>query len=172
MTTPLIVLCILLTPLLAAWVIGGRESIATGGVLGIAIAFAFFGVGHFAQNKEMVAMLPEFVPLRTELVLTTGVLEFAIAAGLLLRGTRRVAGYAAIAALVGFFPANIYAAINHTGMGGHAWGPVYLLIRAPLQMLLIGWAWGFAVRQVGVRHRPMIVKTLHGGTSDEADLHG
>ena len=52
----------------------------------------------------------------------------------------------AIAVLVGFFPANIYAALNQTGMGGHLWGPVYLLIRGPLQALLIWWTWYYAVR--------------------------
>jgi hypothetical protein len=31
-------------------------------------------------------------------------------------------------------------------MGGHTWGPVYLLIRAPLQALLVAWTWWFAVR--------------------------
>jgi len=31
------------------------------------------------------------------------------------------------------------------GMGGHLWGPVYLLIRVPLQLLLIGWSYWFAV---------------------------
>jgi hypothetical protein len=27
-------------------------------------------------------------------------------------------------------------------MGGHAWGPVYLLVRAPLQAVIAGWALG------------------------------
>ena len=36
----------------------------------------------------------------------------------------------AAAVLVLFFPANIYAAINHIPMGGHAWGPVYRLFAA------------------------------------------
>jgi hypothetical protein len=31
----------------------------------------------------------------------------------------------------------VYAAANSLGMGGHQWGPIYLLIRAPLQLLLI-----------------------------------
>lgn len=147
MTTPIIVLCILFLPLIAAWVIGGRQSVATGGVLGIAIAFVFFGIGHYAQTEAMVAMLPDFVPLRREFVLATGVLEFAIAVGLLLPTTRRASGFVAIAVLIGFFPANVYAALNYTGMGGHVWGPAYLLIRAPLQILLIGWVWVFAVRR-------------------------
>ena len=149
MTTPVLIVSILFLPLLASWVIGGNDRVGFGGVLGIAFAFVFFAVGHYAQTGPMAEMLPEFVPFRRQVVLATGALEVFIAAGILHPATRRLAGIAAIAVLVAFFPANIYAAINHVGMGGHAWGPVYLLIRAPLQMLLIVWAWLFLVRRPG-----------------------
>jgi len=37
-------------------------------------------------------------------------------------------------------------------MGGHAWGPAYLLIRAPLQLLILGWVYYFVLRNpFGVR---------------------
>jgi uncharacterized membrane protein len=32
-------------------------------------------------------------------------------------------------------------------IGGHAAGPAYLLIRLPLQLILIAWAWWFGVRR-------------------------
>jgi len=53
----------------------------------------------------------------------------------------------AVSVLVLFFPANIYAAINHIPMGGHARGPVYLLIRAPLQVIILSWVYWFTIRQ-------------------------
>jgi hypothetical protein len=34
-------------------------------------------------------------------------------------------------------------------MGGHAWGPVYLLIRAPLQAIIVFWVYWFTIRQPG-----------------------
>ena len=135
MTTPIIILCLLLLPLLVSWVVGGPDKARTGGLLGIALAFAFFGVGHFAQTEAMTRMMPSFVPFATPLVYATGVLELAVAAALLNPATRRLAGFAAIAIFIGFFPVNVFAAFNHTGMGGHVWGPDYLLIRAPLQAL-------------------------------------
>ena len=147
MTTPIIILCLLLLPLLSAWVIGGADKVKFGGVLGITLAFVFFGIGHYAQTDGMVAMLPDFVPLRRPLILATGMLEFAIAAGFLYNPMRRYAGIAAVSVLVLFFPANIFAAFNHIGKGGHQWGPVYLFIRAPLQAILIGWTWYFVVRR-------------------------
>lgn len=120
-----------------------------GGVVGLSIAFAFFGIGHFAQTVPMSEMLPSWVPARIPIVYATGILEFALAAGLLVPRWRRAAGWICIAVLIGFFPANIYAALNSMGMGAHQWGPVYLLIRAPLQLILIAWAYWFFARRAG-----------------------
>lgn len=146
MTTPLIILSLLFVPLLVARVVGGTSKTRLGGTIGIALAFAFFGVGHFVKTDAMTRMLPPFVPLATPLVLVTGLLELGIAAGLAHPAHRRIAGLFAIGVLVAFFPVNVYAAFNHTGMGGHVLGPIYLLIRAPLQALLIWWTWFFVVR--------------------------
>jgi len=49
--------------------------------------------------------------------------------------------------LVGFFPANIYAAWVQAPVGGHAWGLVYLWVRAPLQIVLVAWAWRFGLER-------------------------
>ena len=71
-----------------------------------------------------------------------------IALGFFVPGTRRFTGcVAATAVLVLFFPANIYSAINHIPMGGHEWGPVYLLIRAPLQVIIVLWVYWFTIRR-------------------------
>ncbi|MTH97707.1 hypothetical protein [Roseibium sp. RKSG952] len=147
MTTPLVILAILTLPLLGGRVLAGPDGARFGGHIGLAMAFVFFGVGHFVQTNGMIAMLPEAVPYRRELVLATGVLEFGIALGLVFRASRRAAGYAATAVLIAFFPANIHAALAYADMGGHAWGPVYLVIRAPLQILLLLWTWQFVLRR-------------------------
>lgn len=149
MTTPTIIVCLLLVPLLSGITIGGSGRARSGGTLGLALAFAFFGIGHFALTGAMVEMLPPFVPFAEALVYGTGLLEFAVAAGLLHPVSRRAAGRIAILVLILFFPVNVYAAFNQLGGGGHAWGPAYLLIRAPLQALLVGWAWYFVVRPTG-----------------------
>jgi uncharacterized membrane protein len=77
----------------------------------------------------MTLMLPTWVPAREALVYLSGVLEITVAVGLFVPRWRPMAGRCAAAMLVAFFPANVYAAIQHVPMGGHAWGPVYLLIR-------------------------------------------
>ena len=147
MITPIIVVSILLAPLIGAWCVGGNNKARLGGLVGISLAFTFFGAGHFIQTDAMVAMLLDIVPARRPLVLLTGFLELAIAIGLLVPGTRRFAGLAAIIVLISFFPANVYAAFNHTGMGGHIWGPEYLLNRLPLQAVLVFWTWTFVLRE-------------------------
>jgi hypothetical protein len=45
-----------------------------------------------------------------------------------------------------FLPVNVFAAMNRVEFGGHEWGPAYLWIRVPLQAILVGWIWRFAVR--------------------------
>ncbi|SDD62348.1 Uncharacterized membrane protein [Kordiimonas lacus] len=153
MTTPLIILSLLLVPLLAtrllALVSGKELPSQSVGTYALAAAFIFFAVGHFVKTAGMVQMLPPFVPFRTPIVYATGILEAALAVGLIMPATRALAGKACIAVLICFFPANIYAALNQTGLGGHQWGPEYLLIRTPLQILLIFWAYWFAVRDEG-----------------------
>lgn len=117
------------------------------GAIGLGILFIFTGIGHFIQTELMAQMLPPWVPERTLLVYLTGGLEFAIAVGFFMPKLRRLAGWVGAVILVLFFPANIYAAINHIPFGGHAWGPVYLLIRAPLQGIILWWVYWFTIKQ-------------------------
>ena len=86
-------------------------------------------------------MLPPWVPFRIELVYLTGLLELLIGIALFIPRYQPLAAKIAIVVFVAFFPANIYAALNSIGLGGHEWGPVYLLIRGPLQIILIAWAY-------------------------------
>jgi len=150
MITPMIMLALLSAPLLCAYF----YSKATKKMLkvkpfagfGLGIVFLFTAMGHFVKTGPMMEMLPPWVPAGEALVYLTGIVEIVIGVGLFTAGYRRLAAQAAIVTLLAFFPVNIYAAINHTGMGGHQWGPVYLWIRTPLQLVLIAWAWWFLLR--------------------------
>ncbi|MBK0394905.1 hypothetical protein [Ramlibacter algicola] len=115
------------------------------------LLFLFTASGHFIQTGPMVQMLPSWVPARELLVYATGVLEIAIALALFIPRSRQAGAWTAAATLVAFFPANVYAALHHVPMGGHAWGPVYLLIRAPLQLLVLWWVWAMVLQPLCVR---------------------
>jgi uncharacterized membrane protein len=144
MITPLIILAMLCGPLVIAWIlfrIQGKKIRTTEAVAwGLASAFFFFFIGHMIKSEGMIAMLPPWMPQRAVLVFLSGVLEFFIAIALIVPQSREHAVRIALCILVAFFPINIYAAWNYVGLGGHQWGPVYLFIRAPLQIILIAWS--------------------------------
>jgi uncharacterized membrane protein len=125
---------------------GGRIEVGLRGRIALAVLFLFTGLGHFLVTEPMAGMLPSWVPGRKAIVLVTGVLELAGAAGLLIPGFARLAGGALIVFLVLVFPANVFAALNRIDLGGHGAGPMYLLVRIPFQLLLIGWTYWFAAR--------------------------
>jgi uncharacterized membrane protein len=150
MTTPIIMMALLMAPyglLRLRKAVTGREfDRYDAGAIGLALLFILTGIGHFSDTDSMSQMLPAWVPGRVTIIYLTGVFELALAAGFLFRKLRHFTGWVTAAMLVLFFPANVYAAINYMPQGGHAWGPVYLLIRAPLQLIILAWVYRFAVR--------------------------
>ena len=150
MVTPIIILILLSSPLAIAYfysrVSNNSIDVTKFSCWGLGIAFIFFFIGHIAKSAGMVEMLPPWVPFRLMLVYFTGLLELLIGIALFLPKYQLTAAKAAIVVFVVFFPANIYAALNSLGLGGHQWGPIYLLIRGPLQIILIVWAYFLCVK--------------------------
>jgi uncharacterized membrane protein len=172
MTTVVLVLALLTLPALVGALIERFSSRAgalrLGGVIGLSLAFGLFAFGHFVMTDALVEMLPPWVPWREPLVLATGALELAIAAGLLGRKSRRLAGLMAAAVLVLFFPANIYAALHSVGPAGHQLGPAYLLLRAPLQLFLLFWVYWFALRSTRLAADPVMPMPAAGADASES----
>jgi uncharacterized membrane protein len=111
----------------------------------IAAVFCFTALGHFAKPNEMQDMLPPWVPARKAVIWMSGLLELALAAGILRASTSRPASIAAIVFLFAAAPLNIYSACQRVRFGGHGAGPKYLFVRLPLQALLMAWTWWFGV---------------------------
>ncbi len=124
----------------------GEGAVARGGLVALALLFVFTGVSHFFLTEGMAQMVPPpFPPVVT--VWATGVLEILGGVGLLIPRFSKLAAWCLFALLVAVFPANIYAAVNHTGLGGHVDGPAYLWQRGPLQVILLVWTWMFGIRR-------------------------
>ena len=164
MITPILMLVLMMGPYLLVRfvsVVTHRDYNAQpAAAIGLALLFIFTGIGHFIDTESMAQMLPPWVPERVLLVYFTGVLELAIAAGFLGQKYRRVTGWITAAVLVLFFPVNIYAAINHVPIGGHAWGPVYLFIRAPPQAIILLWIYWFTIKRPDYSERKEILNVF------------
>lgn len=153
MTNVVILLALLTGPYLLLRMISALTAssfdLGSAAAWGAGLLFVFTGIGHFVQTEQLTWMLPDWVPQRSLLIYATGVLEFAIAAGFFFKKSRRLAGIVAIVVLVAFFPANIYAAFKHIPMSGNEWGPVYLLVRAPLQAVILAWIYWLVLKRAG-----------------------
>jgi uncharacterized membrane protein len=102
--------------------------------------FGVSGVVHLVRPETYEPLMPEVVPAHREVILASGVAELLCAAGLLHPRTRRLAGWASVAVLVGVYPANVKMAVDatrsrHTGFKAAAFG------RLPLQLPMIRSAW-------------------------------
>jgi uncharacterized membrane protein len=106
--------------------------------------FLFAGLMHFVKPRPYVAIVPDLLPRKREIVAVSGVAEIVGGAGVLIPATRRVAGWWLIATLLAIFPANINMAVNAERF---RMVPEPLLwARLPLQGLLIRWVWRASVR--------------------------
>lgn len=75
-------------------------------------AFATSGVIHLVRPQTFMPSMPRWVPRQLDVIRASGVAELACAAGLLVPGTRRIAGPASAGLLVGVFPANVQMTVD------------------------------------------------------------
>ena len=75
-------------------------------------AFVASGTVHLVKPELFEPLMPRWVPAHREVILASGVAELVCAAGLMFRPTRRIAGLASAALLVGVFPGNVKMAVD------------------------------------------------------------
>jgi uncharacterized membrane protein len=139
-----IITLLLVVPYAVAHVLGLNEMSA--GRVGIAAVFAFTALGHFAKADAMIPMLPSWMPWRRAMIYASGILEILFVVALLAGFSLFGVGLSIIAYLILIFPSNIHAAVERIPFGGHSMGLRYLLVRMPVQVLLICWVYWFTVR--------------------------
>ena len=102
----------------------------------------FTAVGHFIYTKGMMLMMPDFLPLKKEIVLLTGFIEIIAAIGLLIPGFRYFTSILLIIFFILILSANINAAIKKVDFQKATLdgpGTNYLWFRVPLQLFFIVW---------------------------------
>lgn len=111
--------------------------------VGLATLFLTSGATHLVRPQVFEGIVPHVLPRRRELVYVSGVAEIACALGLLHPRTRKVAGLASAALLIGIFPANVQMSADHAKRAqrrGDTGSKAFFagtLARLPLQLPLI-----------------------------------
>ena len=98
--------------------------------------FAVSGAVHLVKPEVYEPLMPAWVPAHREVILVSGVAELACAAGMAVPATRRIAGWASAALLLGVWPGNLKMALDsnrssNPALKAAAWG------RMPLQVPMI-----------------------------------
>lgn len=103
-------------------------------------AFLASGTVHLVRPEVYEPLMPSWVPSHREVILASGVAELVCAAGLLFRPTRRLAGLASAALLVGVFPGNVKMAVDASRTRNTPFKAA-AYARLPLQLPMIRGAW-------------------------------
>jgi uncharacterized membrane protein len=104
-----------------------------------ALLFIAAGANHFRRPAFYERTIPPALPFPSLLVVVSGIAEIALGGLLLVPRTRRLAAWGIIALLIAVFPANIQMATQPEQFP--QFSRAALLVRLPLQLVLIGWAW-------------------------------
>jgi uncharacterized membrane protein len=100
------------------------------------------GVAHLIMPAAMAQIIPPIFPMKTLLVILSGIAELAGAAGLFVPRTKRVASLCLALLMIAIFPANIYVA-GQTVHGLYMpTVPVRLLMQMIYIVLVLAAGWG------------------------------
>lgn len=110
----------------------------------LCVLFVAAGVNHFVSPSTYLSIMPDYLPMPLALVYGSGFFEIVGGLGLISRRTRPIAGYGLIALLIAVFPANVEMLIRADQFAAIPYWA--LVVRLPMQALLIGWVWWAAVK--------------------------
>ncbi len=107
----------------------------------MALFYVAAGINHFIHPETYQQIMPPWLPWHKTLIIVSGIYEIVSALFLVPLSTRRVAAWLIIILLIGVFPANIQMMLNYyQEENPKLW---ISIVRLPLQLLLIWWAYGF-----------------------------
>lgn len=112
------------------------------------------GLTHFLAPRFYDAIVPDQLPGPARAwTIGSGIAEVACAAAIANRSSRRTGSLAAIVLFVAVFPANVQMALDW--QDDPAPRPLLAVLRLPLQIPLVVWAWQVAR---DARRRPLTVR--------------
>ena len=108
--------------------------------VGLAALLAVTAAAHFSVPGEFDAIVPRVLPQsRRFWTLVSGGVEFGLAIGLSVQRTRRVSATFTVIFFAVIFPANVQMAFDWRSRPAPEF--VAAVLRLPLQIPLIWWAW-------------------------------
>lgn len=122
----------------------GKYNTAFSARIAISIMLLFTALGHFLYTDGMTMMIPDFIPLKREVVYFTATVEILAAVGLHISQLRPFTAWLLILFFVLMLPANIKASmdlLNYQTSAYDGKGLIYLWFRVPLQVLFIIWVY-------------------------------
>jgi len=107
----------------------------------MAALYVAAGVNHFVNPRMYLRIMPPWLPYHEAMNYISGACEIVFALMLIPLATRSIGAWLLIALLVAVFPANIQMSINYK----RKHHPYYwiTIVRLPLQLVLIWWAYSF-----------------------------
>ncbi len=108
------------------------------------LLYIFAGINHFRKPAFYRSFLPDWLPAPLQMIYISGAVEIILGVLLVIPLTRQFAAWGIIILLIAVFPANIQMAVNYSKSDDpHLW---IALVRLPVQLLLIGWAWVYTTK--------------------------
>ena len=98
--------------------------------------FAASGTVHLVRPQVFEPLMPPYVPAHREVIVGSGVVELALAAGLAMPATRRAAGWGSVALLLGVLPAHVHGVQSSAAAGSRPMAAGHVA-RIPLQLPML-----------------------------------
>jgi len=100
------------------------------------------GIAHFTMTGFYVNAMPDYLPFHEMIVYISGVVEILLGVLLVIPKTTKKAAVGIIILFIAIFPANVNMYLNHENFPDMS--ETSLLIRLPIQLVLIAWAYIYA----------------------------
>jgi uncharacterized membrane protein len=109
----------------------------------MAFLYIITGINHFKNPGMYIKIIPSYLPNPKLLNILSGAAEIILGILLIIPFTTKLAAWGIIALLIAVFPANIYMFCKKKR--GFSLLKIILLIRLPLQIVLILWAYQYTL---------------------------
>ncbi len=107
----------------------------------MALLYVFAGTMHFVRPKMYMRIMPKYLPAHKFLVISSGIIEIILGAALCYTPTKKLAIYGIVVMLGVFLTVHFYMLIEkNASMNLPKW---LLLLRIPLQFVLMYWAFSY-----------------------------